>query len=149
MKEPTGKYMWELVQHDGTTLDIPPDLVEVVKRRMGNKEAINTKTMVIPFNQIKFFRQTSRPFSTQPLLEEVAQVFHEPLMGDNNSIQSRWVKKHVTHGEYAKKYSFGYKRLEDEGGMIVVAFKLPTHLIDVSQTPYLTDEEMRKINNNG
>lgn len=140
-----SEFYWELVQHDGTRLEIPPGKdVETIKKRMQDGQPINTRSMVVPVNQIKFFRMTDRPFSTQPLLDAAAQAFNEPVLNDDGSIAVKWVKLHATQSKWEKFYapSPGYKQLPSENGMAVVAFKKPIHEIDVSITPYCSDEEV-------
>lgn len=141
-------FYWELVQFDGTTLDVPPDLVDTVKKRMEQKLIINTTSMSIPSNQIKYFRKTSKPFHAQPVIEAVAQAFKEPLLNEDGSIQAKWVKKLITQREYAKLGSQGYKRLPDEEGMVVVAFRQPIHQIDVEKTSEITEDEIRQATQN-
>jgi hypothetical protein len=142
-----GEYYWELVQRDGTTTEVPPDLVDVIKRRMANKEPINTKSAVIPFAQIEHFRKTSKPFNTQPLIEAAAQAFKEAIFNEDGSIQAQWVKKEVTQRDYDKKYVHGYRVLDKANNMVVIAFRLPTHLIDNSVVSYLSDNEIEKLQN--
>lgn len=141
------EFYWELIQHDGTRLEIPPSGVESIKRRMDNGQPIHTAhSGSIPSNQIKAFRPTEKPFSDQLLIEEVAQAFDEPIM-EGESVQARWVKKHVTQNKWEKFYSpSGYKILRQENGMVVVGFRVPTHLINPSVTPYCNEQEITLLN---
>lgn len=141
-------YYWELIQHDGTRIEIPPELVDVVKRRMTDNLPINTKTMSIPAHQIKTFRITEKPYGTSFLLEEVAHAFNEQIENSDGSMVSRWVKKGVTQDKWNRYYSpnVAYKKLGEEGAMVIVAFFLPIHLIDANLVQYCTDEEVNKIN---
>lgn len=142
------EYYWQITQHDGTTTDIPPDKVDVVKRRMIDGLPINLKTMTIPTNQIRSFRISERPFTSTVLLEESAGVFGEPLNNPDGSIVYRWVKKGVPQDKWNKYYSpnVAYKKLAEENSMVIVAFKLPVHTINQLMTPYCTDEEVNRIN---
>lgn len=140
-----NEFYWELVQFDGTTLDVPPDLVAQVKSRMEQKLVINTSSMVIPANQVKYFRKTSKPFNPQPLLEDVSRAFKTPLLNEDGSIQYKWIKRLLTSREWAKLGSPAYRRLPDENGMVVVAFKQPTHQIDLQKTIELTEDEISKL----
>lgn len=142
------EYYWELIQHDGTRLEIPPEAVDTIKRRMANGDPINTRSMVIPVNQIKHFRQTDKPFGTQNLLEDASRAFGEPMLNKDGSIVARWVKKTVTQNKWEKFYApSGYRKLAEDGGMIVIAFRLPVHEIDVNMTPYCSDEEVQQLTN--
>jgi len=141
-----SEYYWELITKDGTCIEIPPSGIDVVKKRMGNHDPINTRTQVIPYAQIEHFRITSKPYSAQNLLEEVAQAFNDPIHNEDGSIVCRWVKKEVTQDRWNKYYSpLGYKRIGGEGGITTVAMRLPVHLIDTNETPYCSDEEVHKL----
>lgn len=136
-------YMWELITFEGTRFEIPPDAVDMVKRKMGNREPINTRNETIPSNQIKTFRKTDKPHSPQLLIEDVARAFDEPMLTEDGSIQTKWVKKAVTQERWNRHYSHHpYKKLREENGMLLIAFKLPVHLINQSLTPYCTDDEL-------
>ena len=141
------QFVWELVQHDGTTIDIPPSAVDVVKRRMESGEPINTSAMVIPANQIKAFRITERRYGQQPLLEAAAQAFNEPMYTDDGAILAKWVKKPVPQRDYAKLYSAvpAYRKLATDGGMVVVAFILPIHEIDLDKVQECTESEVESL----
>ena len=140
------EYYWEIVQFDGTTTRIPPTAVEVVKRRMGSGEPINTTSMVIPTNQIKSFRKTDTPFETTPLLESVAQAFKQPLISNEGEIDVRWVKKMVTQAKWDSYYSkLSYRRLGEFNGMVTVAFKLPVHLINAQMVDYCSEDEISQL----
>lgn len=142
------EYLWELVQFDGTRLEVPPATVPIIKKRISEGQAINTKSMVIPVNQIKYFRQTDKPYTVQPLLESAAAAFNEPMVSADGSMQVRWVKRAVTRNKWEKHYSShtAYRKLQEEGNMVLVAFKLPVHQIDVDVTT-CTDEEIKTLDN--
>lgn len=141
------EYYWELMQHDGTRIEIPPSGVEVVKRRMEAGDPIHTRTAVIPVNQIKFFRITDKPFQQERLLEDVARVFRDPQINEDGSISSRWVKKHVTNDRFNRHYSQipAYRSLGEDNGMVMIAFKLPIHDIDLEHVQYCSDDEVIRL----
>lgn len=140
-------YYWEIVQFDDTKVDIPPQAVETVKRRLDNKEPINLKTMSIPANQVKAFRQTGKRYSEQPLIEDVARAFNEPLLTEDGSVVAKWVKKPITAHDRAKAYNNpAYKTLTSDGNMVMVAFRLPAHLIDPRELTECTEDEIRQLN---
>lgn len=142
------EFYWELIQHDGTRIEFPPSAADVIKRRWDKGLPIHTKfSGSIPHNQIKAFRPTDKPYSTQPLLEEVAGVFHEPVVNPDGSIACRWVRKAVTQDKWNRHYSAvpGYKKLRDEQGMTLIAMFLPIHEINVNLTPYCTDDEVNQL----
>jgi hypothetical protein len=143
-------YYWELIQFDGTRIEIPPSAVEVVNRRWSNGDPIITDSMTIPANQIKTFRKTNKLFGQQPLLEAAAQAFNEPVLNEDGSIGSRWVKKSVTQTQYNKHYSAisAYRHLGEEQGMVTVAFRLPIHQIDHSNVDDCTEAEVLRLTRN-
>lgn len=146
------EYFWELVLKDGTRYEIPPKFVEAVRARMDAKEAVSLRSAVIPYSEIGAFRQTNKAQSDQSLLTEAAQAFRQPIatkIGVNgilyDGIEARWVKKEVTSREWSRFYApSGYRKLDESGGMVTVAFRLPTHLIDPS-LGYCTDEEVAQL----
>ena len=142
------EYYWLLTQHDGTETEIPPQAVAHVKRKMASNQPINLKTATIPINQIKSFRITERPFSDVHLLEEAAGAFGEQMLNEDGSMVIRWVKKAVPQDKWNKLYSanIAYKKLGEENSMVIVAFKVPVHLINQSITTYCTDDEVNILN---
>lgn len=140
------EFYWELEQFDGTTTEIPPQAVETIKRRLNDKDMINLKTMSIPANQVKSFKQTSKRYTDQLLIEDVARAFDEPILNADGSIVSKWVKKDVTQNEYNKFYApSGYKKLTSDGNMVTVAFRLPVHSVDMQKLEYCTDDEVEQL----
>jgi hypothetical protein len=140
------EYYWELIQHDGTRLEIPPNHVDTIKKRMTDGLPINTRSMTIPVNQVKYFRLTDKPFQTQNLLAEVAHAFNEPVVDEDGSIVCRWVKKQVTQQSFVKYYApNGYRRLQDDGTMVTIAYRSPIHQIDQLSTPYCTVNEISQL----
>lgn len=131
-------FYWEIIQFDGTVTEIPPEFVDIVRRKMERNEPISTTNMTIPANQIKTFRQTSKLFGQQNLLEGAAQAFNTPIMTEDKSMEMRFVKKPVTPAEWNKHYSGipAYEKLPNENGMIMVGFWLPTHQIDLTKVTY-------------
>lgn len=140
-------FYWELVQHDGTRLEVPPTHVDEIKKRMDSGSIIHTNSMSIPINQIKYLRQTERLYNPRPMLEAAAQAFKEPLYAENGSIKARWVKKDVPQRVYNKKYDAipAYRKLGSGSGMVTVAFKLPIHQIDHNILQECTDEEVKSL----
>lgn len=149
------EYYWELILKDGEEIEIPPLAVEVVQRRLGNKDTINLKTRSIPFSEIKIFQQTSKPYGEQPLLDAAAQAFKDPIYVETVSplgrkeeaIKGQFVKKKVTRREFNKYYAKlpSYRKLEDNGNFIEVAWLMPVHEIDVSKMNYCTPDEVELL----
>lgn len=141
-----SEYYWELIQFDGTRIDIPPEHVETIKRRMASGEPINTKTMSIPANQIKTFRRSEKRYGEQKILEAVAQAFKEPMINKDQSVSSKWVKKEITNAKYDSYYAKqpSYRKLSSESEMTTIAFKLPVHLI-TDEVEECNNDEVLKL----
>lgn len=140
-----SEYYWALTLKDKTSIDIPPAMVPVVKRKITNRESINMRTRAVLYAEIESFVKTSKVYTEQALVEAASQAFREPLINEDGSIQAKWVKRSVTASDAARMPH--YKRLPDEDGMIVVAYRLPTHQIGVECTP-LTESEIAQVQNN-
>lgn len=157
MEEQETQYFWELTLKDDTTIEIPPSGVDVVKRRMANKDAINLRTRSIPYSEVKGFRQTDKRFSTIPLLDEAARAFNEPIYTETIverngeeykyvGVKAAWVKKQVTQDRWQNYYSKTMnKKLDSDSGMVTIAFVLPVHSIDLNEVQYCTEEEIAKL----
>lgn len=149
-----SEFYWELVYwkenpKDPTKLEVPPSGVEVIKRRWDNGQPIHTaKSGSIPANHISSFTPTGKIFSTQPLLDTASQAFNEPQINDDGSIRCKWVKKHVTSDKWNKHYSHtGYRKLGEESGMVIVAFKQPIHQVNPELVEFCSDEEVHTLIN--
>lgn len=140
-------YYWELVTKDDSRYEIPPEVVPVVQRRIGNKDPINLSTASIPYGDIKHFRITDKPFGEQLVLEAAARAFNQPIINDDGSIVCRWVKKSVPHQLYGKHYAHlqGYHHLSDDGNMVVIAFKVAAHDVSPDRVAYCTVDEIREL----
>lgn len=147
MDENSPQYYWEIVERDGTVTKIPPHNVAVVQRRWTALQPIHTITRSIPAQQIVSFHITAERYDTVPLLEVVAQAFNDPMYTDSGAVKARWVKQTVPMERWQRYYSASpaYRFLGELNGMAQIAFIKPIHEIDVNSTPYLTDDELQKI----
>jgi len=149
--EPVSEFYWELIQRDGTVIEMPPEAVAVVKRRWEAGQPIHTKHQgSIPPAQIVAFRPTDKLATQTPLLEEVAQAFNEPVVEVRENGETvvivRWVKKRVTQNRWEKFYSpSNYKRLGEEAGMVTIAWRQPIHQINSLEVQYCTEDEIRQL----
>lgn len=136
---------WKLQLQDNTEIDIPPHLVESVRNKIVSKEPLNLRTRVVPFSQIQKFYQTEE--SDTPLLGDASHVFNEPVINDDGSIATAWVKKSVPSDKWSSHYAkmSHYCRLEELGGTSVIAFKLPLHQINQKRVNYCTDSEVKEL----
>lgn len=151
-----SQYYWELVLRDGTQIEVPPTAVQVIQRRMGNKEAINLRTRSVPYSEIKDFRQTDKSYGAVPLIDEAARAFKEPIYTETEEhgikyvgVKATWVKRRVTQERWQNYYSKQMNRkLSEEGGMVLMAYVLPIHSIDLNEVQYCTPEEIAKLDRN-
>lgn len=139
-------FYWELVLRDDTTVELAPQSVPVVQKRMANKDAINLKNRSIPYSEIKDFRQTDKPYG-QPLLEAAAQAFNEPIWNPDGSMAVTWVKKSVSQKSYDKLYGGipSYRKLDDDNGRAVVAFRVAIHDVDTTTTIPCNQDEINRL----
>lgn len=139
-------FYWELILKDGTRYEIPPAGVAVVDRRMKDRDAVKLNTATVPYSEIKYFRQTNKPYG-QDLLDAAAQAFDEPVENRDGSMVIQWVKKPVTQREYATYYSSipAYHKVGTENSMVMVAFRLPIHQIDTSLVQPCSPDEISRL----
>jgi hypothetical protein len=143
------EYYWRLVYGqfgELSTAFIPPNAVDMIKRRWDNGQPIHLNTGSVPANQIREFAVSERPFGNQKLLEDAAQAFHEPLL-KGEAIEARWVKQTTTSDRWNKYYSQlpSYKKLNDDGAMTTMAFRQAVHAINPQVTPYCTPDEIKRL----
>lgn len=143
------EFYWQLTYGDYKDLQsvkIPPASVETIKRRWSAGDVIHLSTGSIPANQVRSFEITDKQFNAVPLLEAASQAFNEPVVTDEG-IGTRWVKKPVTQAKWDKYYSAspGYKYLDQMNNMVMVAFKVATHDVDVTKTPYCNESEVQQL----
>lgn len=148
-------YYWELSLKDGTKIQIPPKYVQGIRTKLKNREPIDTTRRTILYAEVDSFEQTLKTeLGEQKLLEEAAQAFGEPLIRDrefadgtkDEAVSVKWVKKQVTQRDWDKYYSKGpgYQKLSWDAGIIVVAFRMPTHQIN-DEVQVCSDEELTKL----
>lgn len=141
------EFYWDLTLRDGTVIRIPPDKAPMIQSKIARKDPITMRTRSIPFSDIQRFEISDKPYGQQHLIEDAARAFNEPVLNEDGSIVCKWVRKIVTQNKWEKYYSAhpGYKKLGDENGMAIVAFRLPVHEIDVNLTSYCTEEEVGRL----
>lgn len=139
-------FYWQLTLKDGTVFDVPPTAVSVIQKRIKNREPINLKSRTVLYAEIQHFQKSERRFSSQRLLDSAAQAFREPLINEDESIVSRWVKKEVSNDRWQKYYApQGYKRLSGDSERTVIAFRLPVHQIDTAELSYCSDDDIKTL----
>ena len=142
------EYYWELIKWDGERIPVKPQNASVVQNKLDAGEGfIKTAIRSIAVKDIKDFVKTDRVYSDQKLIENGSRMFNEPIINTDGSIQCKWVKKAVSARIWQKNYGGGnYRRIEDHENVVVVAFRLPTHLIDFQQVTEMTPSEVSQHN---
>lgn len=131
---------WALVQWDGTEIRIPPAYVATVQKRWTEGKPIHTSKGSVNAKAIKEFKPTDIVYG-QKLVEGAAQAFKQPLYTENG-VQARWVKVDMDDRSFRKVQDIpGYHVLERQGEAVLVAFRLPVHLIAPKHTE-CTEEEV-------
>lgn len=149
------EFYWELVKWDGERIPVKPANVEFVQNKLKTGEGfITTKNRSIAVKDIKDFVATDRPYTDQKLLAEgAAQAFNEPIYIERETeygytetcVEGKWVKKVVTARRYNSYYRFGsYRLLEEDDSTAVIAFRLPTHIIDHHTVMEITEQEIQE-----
>lgn len=133
---------WLLTKRDGTNIYIPPQSIEIVKKRWDTNLPIHTSQGSVPPYEIKSFEPSDKPYSDIPLLEEASRAFNEPLYTKDGAIKGKWMKRDVPIQMYNKHYSkiSGYHYLGAIGSMVTVAMKMPIHQISRDMQYCTTDE---------
>jgi len=141
------EYYWKLEFKDGNSVLINPRYATEIKRQLKEERMLTTADWVRSISDIKSFEKTSQPLKTYKRIgaaeEAVARAFNEPILNDDGSVAAKWVKKPITKIEWTKYYMKqpSYKLLND----YEVAFRLPTHLIDLTKCTELTEQEIDTI----
>lgn len=138
---------WEMEKWDGELIPVKPQNAEFVRQKLATGEGfINTPNRSIAVKDIKDFRETSKPFTDQKLLEGAAQAFNDPQYNEDGSIIAKWVKKPVNRRDYHKQYAAGsYRLLGEEDNYVWVAFRLPVHQIDYERVYDCTPAEVLRL----
>lgn len=154
------EYYYELKYgsyNDLKSVLIAPSSVKVVQKRWDNGDPIHIPGRgSIPANAIRSFEVTGKVYGgSQKLLEEAAQAFGEPIYVEvdngkgsaETQIEVKWVKKAVTTDQWQRYYSPspGYKLLNEESGMALIAFRQPTHQIDKAKVQECTQDEVARL----
>jgi len=139
---------WKLEFKDGNAILINPRYATEIKRQLKEERMLTTADWVRSISDIKSFEKTSQPLKTYKRIEAseeaaIARAFNEPILNDDGSVATKWVKKPIAKIEWTKYYAKqpSYKLLND----YEVAFRLPTHLIDLTKCTELTEQEIDTI----
>lgn len=140
-------FFWLLTLKDGSTINIKPELVSIINTKIANRQDIVTPTRTIMSGEVMSFKMTDKLYSKQQLLDSVSQMFNTPVDSPEGGVYFRWIKRAVPNERWARHYSHlpAYKRLQDDGSMITMAYKMPVHQVDVLSVSYCTDDEILKL----
>ena len=145
---------WDLTMKDGTVIPVKPQHVLEIKRQMRESKHLITSDWTKNVSDIKSFEKTSRlvrPLNAlqggaEDLEEGAAKAFHTPVY-DNEAVRAKWVKRQVSRREWIATYSKipAYRELDGGGSFVIMAYRLPVHLIDDTKVSYLTNMEIDKL----
>lgn len=142
------EYYWCIELWNGEKIDVKPENVELVQNKISSGNGfIKTPTLTINIKDVKGFNLTDKLYTTQNLIEESAQAFNEPVIR-NGAIQVSWVKKSVPLRKWNTYYSPNpaYRMISETDNSVMIAFRIPTHLINKLLVTELTASE---IDSNG
>jgi hypothetical protein len=121
---------WVLPLRDGTTVDIPPDKVANINKKIENKEPIKVEDRLILYQDLAGGPRKYTPPEIEPgLVEQAAIAFNEPVINDQGEVQSVWVKQVVSANQWNKYYAqfASYFKLGNHYDSVLVAYRLPIH----------------------
>ena len=136
---------WEIELWNKDKIRVKPQNAAIVQERISKGDGfLQTADMTINVKDIKSFNKTEHAFTDQKLLEESSMAFNDPIYDDNNSIRASWVKKTISRRRWENYYHLGnYKLFEStDTNSVVIMFRIPTHLIDLTQVTPLTNSEI-------
>jgi hypothetical protein len=149
------QYYWEIIKWDGEKIKVKPENAEYVQNLIAKGEGfIKTATMTMNVKDIKSFDKTDAIYSgDQKRLEEgAAQAFKEALTFERDSgfgytetvTEAKWCKKSVTRRKWEQYYSANaaYHKIEEDDNRVIIAFRIPTHLINSQLVAELTEPEI-------
>lgn len=140
---------WHIELYSGEIIKVKPDPAKIkyIQEMIAKQEgSITTPTRSIIIKDIRDFRVSDEHFTDQKLLEASAQAFRDPEYTDVG-VKCRMVKKSVSKQKWENYYSRipSYHLLGDSESFVMVAFTLPTYLIDHQRVQELTQDEERSL----
>lgn len=141
-------FYWLIEKWDKETIKVKPENARLIQSLITKGEGfIRTTTRTINVKDVKSFDESDIPYSDQKLLESSSRAFNSELysnVNDEEMVQAKWVKKPVSHKKYESfyKYNSAYKHIDENDKNIIVAFLVPTHLINSKRVTELTPYEI-------
>lgn len=147
------EYYWQITLYDGTTLQVPPASVAAVKEKIAKGQPIVTAHMAFHPNQIRMFAMTDKRYMTSKMLTvggEIGRVrIDEPMVGPNGGVVCEWVKKDIAQTRWNSWFSksSSYRKLGESGGLVTMAYLIPSHQIDLNYVQPCTPAEIAVLDN--
>lgn len=143
---------WHIELYSGEIIKVKPDAnnVSMIQNKIAKQAgAITTPTRSIVIKDIKDFRLSDEPVIDQKLLEDVSQAFNEPVYTPEGAVAAKWVKKSIPKRRWHSFFEYipAYRLLREDDMFAVVAFRVPTHLIDHQRVQELSPDELRMVVN--
>lgn len=140
---------WHIELYSGEIIKVKPDPAKIkfIQEMIAKQEgSITTPTRSIIIKDIRDFRVSDERYANQKLMEASAPAFREPEY-TKNGIKCRLVKKSVSKQKWENYYSRipSYHLLGDSESFVMIAFTLPTYLIDHQRVQELTQDEERSL----
>lgn len=138
-------HYWIIELWNGEKIRVQPKNASAVQDRVARGDGfLKTPEMTINVKDIKNFNKSDEIYTDQKLLGDASRAFGEPVAGEDGAVQATWVKKAVPKRRWENFYRFNeaYRIFEDvDPNMVLIMFKVPTHLLSESVTP-LSDAEI-------
>jgi hypothetical protein len=124
---------WVLPLRDGTKIKIPANKLARINEKIANKEAIITGDRTVLYADLAGGPQRYQPEIPAPeLLAQAAVAFGAPMLTSSGAVQCVWIKQTVSAQQWNKYYSqfATYHKLGNSYDSVVVAYRMPQHLVD-------------------
>lgn len=134
---------WILETWEKEIIYIGPKGAEQVKQRFLEGRDVDLGNRIIIYKNIKDFRESDRVWSDRKELSTGSSedIHALPSYTKDGSIVCQWVSKVVPRREWNTYYApTGYKMLNQTEGQVLIAFRLPIHMIPTTVNICNTDE---------
>lgn len=149
-------YYWYIVTKQGDKVRVKPteaNLHHIKQKLQQGSGHIITRTQTINVYDVKEFYESDEPVVQverligDGLAEDAARAFNEPLLSEDDEVICKPVKRQVSRKRWDQHYSkfSSYTVLEDSGDHLVIAYWLPTHLVDLHKHSLCEPAEIARI----
>lgn len=141
------EFYWHLIKWDNEIILVKPQNAEYVQSLLSKGDGfIRTPDRSIAVKDIKDFVVSGESYTDQKVIDGALQAFNNPVINEDGSIKSVWVKRGVSQREFEKKFSYGsYKILSSLNGYIMMAYKIPIHLMNNEVVEECSPQEVLRM----